>query len=100
MHKIWTRCVSPLNPFPIGTVGVVLVENVVSTVPKKGSIDVIHPSPRRGEMIRRSLGIFMKFLPQFLCTLDELFGLFNFVGHYAFTPFLFPLIPHEHLRYL
>ena len=79
---------SPLNPFPVGTVGVVLVENVVSTIPKERSIDVVHPSPRRREMIRWSLGISLKLLPQFLCTLDELFGLFNFVGHDVFTPFV------------
>ena len=36
MHKVWTRCVPPLNPFPIGTVRVMLVENVVSAVPKEG----------------------------------------------------------------
>ena len=88
MHKIWTRCVSPLNPFPIGTVGVMLVENVVSTVPEEGPIDVVHPSPGWGEMVRWSLGIFLKLFSQFLRTLDKLFGLFNFVGHYGFTPFL------------
>ena len=78
----------PTDPFPIRTVGVVLVENVVSTVPKERSIDIIHPSPRRGEMVRGSMGILLKLFSQFLCTFDELFGLFNFVGHYAFTPFL------------
>ena len=78
MHKIWARCVSPLNPFPVGTVRVMLVEDMVSTVPKEGPIDVIHPSPRWGEMVRGSLGIFLKLLSQFLCTLDELLRSFQF----------------------
>ena len=64
-----------------------LVENVVSAVPKEGPIDVVHPSPRRSEMICWSMGIFLELLSQLLCTSDELLGLFDFVGHY-FTPFV------------
>ena len=39
-------------------------------------------------MIRGSMGVTLKLLSQFLCSLDELFGLFDLVGHYVFTPFL------------
>ena len=38
-------------------------------------------------MVSGSMGILLELFSQFLCSLDELFGLFNFVGHYAFTPF-------------
>ena len=39
-------------------------------------------------MIRWSMGVFLELFPEFLCTFDELFGFFDFVGHYASTPFL------------
>ena len=38
-------------------------------------------------MICGSMGVFLKLLSQLLCTSDELFSLFDFVGHY-FTPFV------------
>ena len=51
MHEVGAGGVAPLNEIPVGAVRVVLVEDVVATLPEQGPVDVVHPRGWRREVI-------------------------------------------------
>ena len=51
VHEVGAGGVAPLNEIPVGTIRVVLVEDVITALPEQGSVDVVHPRGWRREVV-------------------------------------------------
>ena len=73
MHQIGANSVPPMNSMMKRAFGVVLVEQVIETVPLYKPVRIVEPIGRRHVVVLRAMGIVSKVLA------DLLVGLFQYV---------------------
>ena len=57
VHQVDAGSMAPLDPLPVGGIGVVLVENVVAALLEQGAVDIIHPGRGRQKVVGGPLAI-------------------------------------------